>query len=79
MAGNAHVFAIEDRLGTSDNLDAYSQVLEGLDAELGAALRQYLASIAAGYPVDTSAIWNALYAASAPDLDRANGTTGGAA
>jgi hypothetical protein len=79
MAGNANVFAIEDRLGTSDNLGAYSLVLEGVDAALGAALGPYLASIAAGYPVDTSAIWNALYAASAPDLDRANGTIGGAA
>ena len=79
MAGNAHVFAIEDGVGTSDNLDDYSQVLGGMDAALGAALRPYLASIAAGHPIDTSAIWDALYAASALDLNRANGTTGGAA
>lgn len=75
MARNNHVFAIDDRLGTSDNLDAYARVLEGMDAALGAALRPYLASIAAGHPVDTSAIWDALYVASASDLDRANGTT----
>jgi hypothetical protein len=77
MARNTDVFVIEDRLGTSDNLDAYSQVLEGMDAALAAALRPYLASIAAGHPVDTSAIWDALYAASAVDLDRLNGARGG--
>jgi hypothetical protein len=65
MARNAHVFAIEDHLGISENLDAYAQVLAGMDAALSAALRPYLASIAAGHSVDTAAIWNALYAATA--------------
>ncbi len=77
MAGNAQSFTIEDRLGTSDNLNAYAQTLEQIDATLGVALRPYLASMAAGHTVDTSAIWNALYAATAPSSDHASSTAGG--
>jgi hypothetical protein len=74
-----NVFVIEDGLGVSDNLNAFSQVLEGLDTSLGAALRPYLTAIAAGHPVDTSTIWDALYAASVSDLDRADGSASGVA
>lgn len=63
MAENNHAFAIDDTLGTSDNVAAYAQVLETMDAPLGAALGPYLVSLAAGQPVDTAAIWDALYAA----------------
>jgi len=66
MAKNNYVFAIDDTLGTSDNLAAYAQLLEAMDAPLGAALSPYLASLAAGQPVDTAAIWDALYAATVP-------------
>jgi hypothetical protein len=77
MARNAHSFTIEDRSGTSDNLDAYVQVLEEIDAPLGVALRPYLASMAAGPTIDTSTIWNALYAATAPTSDNASSNAGG--
>lgn len=66
MTNNSHTFAINDTLGTSDNLAAYAQVLEAIDAPLEGALSPYLASLAAGQPVDTAAIWDALYAAIAP-------------
>jgi hypothetical protein len=81
MAKNNHAFTIDDALGTSDNLAVYAQVLEAIDAPLGAALRPYLASLAAGQPVDTATIWDALYAATAPadpDLPHAGGGAVGA-
>lgn len=66
MANNNDAFTIDDTLGTSDNLDAYARSLEAMDAPLGAVLSPYLASLAASQAVDTSAIWNALFAAAAP-------------
>lgn len=65
MANNNHVFAIDDGLNTADNLAAYAQVLERMDAALGAALRPHLMSLAAAEVADTEAIWDALYVASA--------------
>jgi hypothetical protein len=65
MTKNEHAFAIDDSLGTSDNLAAYARVLEAMDAPLCAALNPYLVSLAAGQPVDAAAIWDALYLAMA--------------
>lgn len=78
MARNAHSFTIEDGLGTSDNLDAYVQVLEEIDAPLGVALGPYLASMAADQTIDPSTIWSALYAATAPTSDNTSSNAGGA-
>lgn len=66
MAKNNHAFAIDDTIGTSGNIAAYVQLLEAMDAPLGTSLSPYLAAVAAGQPVDTAAIWDALYAATAP-------------
>ncbi len=66
MARNNRAFAIDDALSTSDNLAAYAQLLAAIDAPLGTVLRPFLASLAAGQPIDTAAIWDALYAATAP-------------
>lgn len=77
MGERNHTFAIDDALGTSDNLAAYARVLEAMDAPLGAALRPFLASLAAGQPVDTAAIWDSLYAAIAPP-DPSSAPAGGA-
>ena len=56
-------FSIDDALSTSENLAAYVQMLEATDAQLGAALGRHLERLAAGQAVDTSTIWDALYAA----------------
>jgi hypothetical protein len=65
MAKSNRAFAIDDTLATSDNLAAYAQLLEAMDGPLGAVLSPYLASLAAGRPTETAAIWDALYAATA--------------
>lgn len=67
MAKNNNAFTIDDTLSTSDNLVAYQRLLEAMDAPLGLALSSYLEPLAAGQPVDTAAIWDALYAATAPE------------
>lgn len=70
MAKNNYTFAIDDKLGTAANLVSYAQLLEAMDPALGQALSPYLASLAAGQSVDTAAIWDALYmatASAAPD------------
>lgn len=64
-ANNA--FAIDDLIGTADNISAYAQLLEAMDAPLGTSLSHYLTSLAGGQAVDTAAIWDALYAAMAPE------------
>jgi hypothetical protein len=66
MPGNIQAFAIDDTLSTSDNLIAYAQLLGAMDAPLGAALARFLASSSTGQPIDIAAIWDALYAATAP-------------
>ena len=66
MPRNNHAFAIDDALSTSDNLAAYARLLAAMDAPLGAAVTPFLAPLAAGQPIDTAAIWDALYAATAP-------------
>jgi hypothetical protein len=83
MATNSNAFAIDDTLGTSDNLAVYAQLLDALDERLGAALGPHLAPLAAGQPVDAAVIWDALYAATAPlgsdpmpSGDRAGGVDG---
>jgi hypothetical protein len=60
---NDPVFVIDDTLGISDNLAAFAQLIGGMDAPLGAALKPHLSSLAAGQQVDATAIWNALFAA----------------
>jgi hypothetical protein len=68
MPTDSRTFAIDDTLGTSDNLAAYVRLLAAMDGSLGAALSPFLTSLAAGQPVDTGAVWDALYAATAdPD------------
>ena len=78
-----HAFAIDDTIGTSDNLAAFKQLIEAMDAPLGKALSPHLAPLAAGQQVDAAAIWNALYVATAPvnphpaqPGDGADGVTG---
>jgi hypothetical protein len=66
MIRNDRAFEIDDALGTSDNLASFEQSLAAIDAPLGRELSTHLASLAAGQPVNTVAIWNALYAAMAP-------------
>lgn len=78
MATNNNEFAIDDMLGTAENLAVFAQLLETLDEQLGAALRPYLAPLAAGQKVDTVAIWDTLYAATAP-LDPVTEPPGGRA
>lgn len=56
-------FAIDDKLSTTDNLAAYAEILKEMDAQLGDALSQSLASFAAGQVDNAAAIWDALYAA----------------
>jgi hypothetical protein len=63
MASNNQRFTIGDALSTSENLAAYGQMLEGIDATLGVALRQHLASLASGQSVSTSALWDSLHSA----------------
>jgi hypothetical protein len=80
MARNNNAFAIDDTLGTSDNLAVYTQLVEALDARLGAALSSCLAQLVAGQRVDTAAIWDVLYVATAPldpDPVPAGGRAGG--
>ena len=62
MTKNNQTFTIDDTLGTSDNLAAYAQVLEAMDALLGETLSSKLAVLATGQAVDTAVIWDALYA-----------------
>jgi len=66
MAAHNNSFAIDDQLNTPDNLARYAQVLQAMDASLGAALAPYLASLASGQRVDMVAIWDALYVATKP-------------
>ena len=66
MAKNKHAFAIDDTSSTSDNLAEFAKLLESMDAPLGAALSPFLASLAAGQPLDPAAVWDALDAATAP-------------
>jgi len=66
MTKKNRAFAIDDTIGTSDNLAVYTQFLLSVDAPLGTALSSHLASLAAGQPVDAGAVWDALYAATAP-------------
>jgi flagellum-specific peptidoglycan hydrolase FlgJ len=76
MAQNNQVFAIDDTVGTSENLNVYAQVLERIDSELGASLRPYLALLAAGSWVDAATVLQALYAATDPNY--ASSATGAA-
>lgn len=72
MSKNNEVFAIDDKGSASDNLAAFAKVLQAMDEPLGSALNLHLASLASGQPPDAGAIWDALYAATAPgDLDPA--------
>ena len=63
MPSNNPRFTIDDGLSASENLGAFGQMIEGLDATLGAALRPHLALLASGQPIDTSAIWDSLSSA----------------
>jgi hypothetical protein len=66
MTKKNRAFAIDDTIDTSDNLAVYTQFLVSMDAPLGTALSSSLASLAAGQQVDIVAVWDALYAATAP-------------
>lgn len=63
MATNNNQFAIDDALGVADNLDNYAKMLRALDQQLGEVLASHLPALVSGQALDTSAIWNALYAA----------------
>jgi hypothetical protein len=56
-------FAVDDAFSTAENLAAFGQVLEGIDAVLGAALKPHLAPLASGQSANTSAILDSLYSA----------------
>jgi len=56
-------FTIDDASSTAENLAAFGQVLEGIDAALGGALKSHLAPLASGQPANTSAIWDSLFSA----------------
>lgn len=60
-------YAIDDTLGTDDNLAALSAAAASIDADLAAVLEPQLTAWTSGGAVDTNALWNALYAATAAD------------
>jgi len=60
-------YAIDDALSTDDNLAALSAAAASIDANLAAVLEPQLTAWASGEVVDTNALWNALYAATAAD------------
>ncbi|MBL0926016.1 MAG: hypothetical protein IBJ12_16310, partial [Sphingomonadaceae bacterium] len=64
MAKKTYDFAIDDALGTSDNLASFAGELAN-DAALAAALTPHLAPLATGANLDAGAIWNLLFQATA--------------
>jgi hypothetical protein len=64
MAKKTYDFAIDDALGTSDNLAAFVGEL-ATDAALAAALTPHLAPLASGATLNAGAIWNLLFQATA--------------
>ncbi|HET6525148.1 hypothetical protein [Sphingopyxis sp.] len=76
MAKKTYEFAIDDALGTADNLTAFANELAG-DAPLAAALTPHLEPLASGRTLDSAAIWNLLFEASAAAVPApADGTDG---
>lgn len=65
MAKKTYDFAIDDALGTADNLAAFAGGLTD-DAALTSALTPHLAPLASGEALDAGAIWNLLFEATAP-------------
>lgn len=60
-------YTIDDALSTDDNLASLSAAAALIDADLAAVLEPQFTAWASGGAVNTNALWNALYAATAAD------------
>lgn len=67
------VYEIDDALSVEDNLLALGAAVDALDPALSAVLKSKLAAWAGGEAVDTDAILDALFEATAPQEPAAEG------
>lgn len=68
MAKQKLLYGIDDALGIDDNLTTLNAAIALTNADLAAVLEPQLTKWASGEAVDTAALWNSLYAATAANI-----------
>lgn len=66
-------FEIDDNCDVEDNIAAFIEAIEPVDEALVSVLKPALMSCISGNGFDTVALWNALYASTAPAQTESDG------